>query len=62
MDSQPGFVTDVDTLQNQPVANTDVFLMLPVLLDVGQQVGLFGPALGAILEQEVALAVIVTTV
>lgn len=52
-----GWGYDADTLQKQPLTNTDVFLMLPIVLDAERQAGLFGPPLGAIRKEEVALAV-----
>lgn len=48
---------DANALQKQALDNTDVFLMLPILLNVERHKGMFRPSLSAILKQEVAVAV-----
>lgn len=47
-----------ETLQRQPLTNTDVYLKMPLLFDVEPQAELLGPIIGAMLKQEPALTVI----
>lgn len=49
---------DAQLLQKQSLAAAEVPLVLPVPLDMKRQVGLSWPAIGTVLNQQTALAVV----